>query len=234
MSNKIEQLNKDTHKKVKLKPNTDFSHLENQHMAPVVIHEFGSVATELPIVFVKNELNNDEFMAVAMLGLKENENLLVKDKKWVGYYLPASFTHYPLSLMPNPEDNNQYIIHIISDSECVNEKEGEALFNEDGSETEFFTSHRQALENLFMAARATVEFVKTLSEMDMFEARTINFAVGEDKRSVTGVYTINFDKFNQLGEKEFNILKEKGYLSAIFAHFISINQIQRLINRIND
>jgi len=233
MSSKIEQLNKESHKNLKLKPNTDFSHLKNQHLAPVVIHEFYSVATDLPIVFVKNEEINDDFMAVTMLGLKAEENLLLDGNKWTGYYLPASFTHYPLSLMPNPNDPKQYVINIVMDCEAVNEEEGEALFNEDGSETEFFTQHRQSLENLYMSAKGTIDFVKAITKLDLLEPLTINFTIGDEKRAVTGVHAINQEKFHNLSDKDFNELKEKGYLNLIYAHFVSMNQIQRLINRIS-
>ncbi|MDH5434936.1 MAG: SapC family protein [Gammaproteobacteria bacterium] len=233
MSKKFEQLNKETHKNLKLKINTDFSHLAKQHIAPVVMHEFYSVATDLPIVFVKNEELGDEFMAVAMLGLKSDENLLIEGKKWIGYYMPASYTHYPLSLIPNPDDSKQYMINIFMDSEAISEKEGEAIFNQDGSETEFFNQKRQALENFYMSARGTVDFVKAITKLDLLEELTINFTIGDEKRAVTGVHAINQEKFHNLSDKDFNELKEKGYLNLIYAHFVSMNQIQRLINRIS-
>ncbi|HBF45668.1 MAG TPA: multidrug transporter, partial [Shewanella frigidimarina] len=68
MPNQITLLEQTKHGDLKLTP-SDFSHVAEQHIVPVTLHEINRAATEYPIVFVKNSDTN-EFQSVAMLGLK--------------------------------------------------------------------------------------------------------------------------------------------------------------------
>lgn len=227
----IAALNPEVHGKVKLTLNKDFSHLEKHNVSPLIVHEIATAAADLPVVFIKNS-NNDEYVCVALLGLKEEENLLVKAGKWDGMFIPAGYTHYPLSLVPMPEDPKRYTITIDMASETISETEGEALFNEDGTESEHMQSRRKALENYYQAAMTTRSFVKELADLELLEEQGFSFDVNGQKRNVTGVHIVNEQKFNELSDEAFLDLKKKGFLGPIFAHLLSLRQTQRLVARI--
>lgn len=228
---KVAALSAKDHGNLKLTLNKDFSHVAKHNVSPLVVHEIGTAAADLPVVFIKNAKNED-YICVVLLGLKDEENLVVKDGRWDSLFLPAGYTHYPLSLVPMPEDANRYTITIDMAGQTISETEGEALFNDDGSESEHLQSRRKALENYYQAAIATRNFVKELADLDLFEEQGFSFEVEGQKRSVTGVHIINEKKFNELSDEVFLELKKKGYLAPIYSHLISLKQTQRLVGRI--
>ena len=231
MESKIAQLSKDLHAKVKLKLNNNFDHVASHHITPVIVHEIGNAAADLPVAFVKNSETND-YICVALLGLKDGENLLVENGRWMGAFIPAGYTHYPLSIVPHPDDQSRYSLTIDMASETISEDDGEALFNEDGSESEYLQKRRKALENYYQCAIATREFIRTLAELDLLTEQGFSFEVEGDKRNVTGIHIVDEAKFNQLADEVILDLRKKGYLGAIYAHMMSLKQTQRLVNRI--
>lgn len=231
MESKVAQLSKDLHSQVKLKLNNNFEHVAQHHITPVIVHEIGNAAADLPVAFVKNSETSD-YICVALLGLKDGENLLVEDGRWVGAFIPAGYTHYPLSLVPHPDDQSKYSLTIDMASDTISETEGEALFNEDGSESEYLQKRRKSLENYYQCAVATREFIRTLNELELLHEQGFSFDVDGDKRSVTGIHIVDEAKFNALPDETILELRKKGYLGAIYAHMMSLKQTQRLVNRI--
>ncbi len=231
MSTNIAPLNRNDHKNVRIDLNDSYKHLEKHHMAPVIVHEIADAAAELPVVFIKNP-GSEQYISVALLGLKAEENLIIKDGRWTRSFVPAGYTHYPLALVPNPEDPNKYTVTIDMDSKAVSEEGGKALFNEDGSETEFLEYCRKALEAYYKSAMVTKEFVATLAQLDLLQPQSFSFAVGEDKRNVSGLHIVDEKKLNELSDEQFTDLRKKNYLMPIYAHLISLKQTQRLVNEI--
>ena len=230
MQSTIVQLNNKEHQNIKLTPNHDFTHVASHHVTPVLMQELGRVAADLPVAFIKNSETGD-YLCVALLGLKEGENLLVKDGQWQGTFIPAGYTHYPLALVPYPEDAKKYVITIDMASNAVSDN-GDALFNEDGTESEYLQKRRQALETYYKCAIATREFTKTLVALELLEEKGFTIEVGEDKRKVTGIHVVNEEKFNALPDDKIVELHKKGYLGAVYAHMISLSQTPRLVNRL--
>lgn len=232
MQSNLAILNGKDHVNVKLSPNKDFAHIADHHMTQILAHEMAHAAQELPVVFIQAE-DNESFYCVALLGLKEGENLLVnKENRWQAGFIPAGYTHHPLSLAPHPTDDSQYSITIDMDSDTVSETEGSALYNEDGSETEELLERRKALEIYYRSSLVTKDFNTIIKDLGLLEPLRISFAVGEDKRDVTGVFAIDEKKLNALSDEQFLDLRKKGCLAPIYAHLVSLKQLQRLINRI--
>ena len=230
MQSNIAQLSNEAHKNVKLVVNKNFEHVTGHHMTPVIMQEIPRVASELPVAFVKNS-QTDDYMCVGILGLKEGENLMVKDGAWQGSFIPAGYTHFPLSLVPYPEDDSKYAITIDTDSNAIND-EGDALFNEDGSETEYLQTRRKSLETYYKCAIATREFTKTLLDMELLTEQGFSFEMGDDKRNVTGLHIVDEEKFNALSDEQIIDLRKKGYLAPIYAHLMSLAQMNQLVKRI--
>ena len=86
------------HGKLRLNELRDFTQFATQHLVPVVFQEFYTLATEFPLVFVRNSESGD-FVHVAMMGLTKNRNLYCQSPQWTPAYIPASFLLAPLSLV---------------------------------------------------------------------------------------------------------------------------------------
>jgi hypothetical protein len=51
---------------------------------------------------------------------------------------------------------------------------------------------------------------------------------GDQVRNITGCYVINEERLNNFSDAKFLEVRQKGYLPAIYAHLISLAQIERL------
>ncbi|WP_137222205.1 SapC family protein [Shewanella sp. MEBiC00475] len=225
MPNQITLLEQTKHGDLKLIP-SDYSHIAEQHIVPVTLHEINRAATEYPIVFVKNSDTN-EFQSVAMLGLKPGQNLSVKDGKWLGLYIPAVVRDYPLGLIVNPDVKDKVWIGIREKAKEVNKTEGQALF-EDGKETPFLEARKKALISHYEQDQATRGILGYLAEKGLLINQTLTVDVAGEKRNINGLYLIDEAKLNELSDEEFIELKKRGLLGPIYGHLGSLNQVNRL------
>jgi hypothetical protein len=225
MSNLITLLDPAKHNELKVTP-SDYSHLTEQHIVPVALHEMIHAATEYPIVFIKNT-DTGEFQSVAMLGLKPGQNLSVKDGKWLGLYVPAVVRDYPLGLVLNPEVKDKVWIGIREQSNAVSKTEGQALF-EENKETPFLEARKQALISHYEQDQMTRGILGSLAEQGLLIGQTLTVDIAGEKRNINGLYVIDEQKLNALSDDAFLDLKKRGLLGPIFSHLGSLNQINRL------
>ncbi|MCC2607261.1 SapC family protein [Planctobacterium marinum] len=227
---KIEQLNNKLHQNLRVKPNTDVSDLKEQNLLPLVIAEFASAAVEFPICFVQNP-NNQRYQVVALMGIERGENLFVKEDKWDASYMPARYTHAPFGLLRNPDDDTQYGIAIDVEHTQVSETEGQALFTEDGEETEFLKKQKEAMAKYLEQEHITTLFAKELAEKEMLVTRNISVNIGEKRMSVDGVAMVDEEKLNNMSDEDFLELRKKGMLPSIYMHLNSMRQVNNLMKR---
>lgn len=222
---RVVPLHQDQHANLKVKDVTDFSIIQNEHIIPLVVHEFVGACTDMPIIFVK-DVNTGHFQVVAMLGLKPKENLLLQDGKWEPVYVPALVKHAPFRLIPTADNSDQLMLGIDEDSVLCGE--GEALYNEDKSETEYLVKRKEAVIDFFEKSQVTGGFITIIRQLDLLVERTVGVTIEDDRVNLNGLYVIDEEKLMALPEDKFMDLKKRGFLPAIYAHMISINQIGRL------
>ncbi|UJF23101.1 SapC family protein [Shewanella sp. OMA3-2] len=225
MSNQITLLDHAKHGDLKIIA-SDFSHVVDQHIVPVTLHEIARAATEYPIVFVKNN-DTGEFQSVAMLGLKPGQNLSVKDGKWLGLYIPAVVRDYPLGLILNPDVKDKVWIGVREEAKDISKTDGQALF-EGEQETPFLESRKKALIAHYEEDQATRGILGFLAEKELLVSQTLTVDVAGEKRNINGLYLIDEQKLNQLADEDFLELKKRGLLGPIFGHLGSLNQVNRL------
>ncbi|NVJ98008.1 MAG: SapC family protein [Alphaproteobacteria bacterium] len=211
-----------------MKAAVDFSRLEKDHILPIVAHEFISVANDAPVIFIKHE-ETGRFVPAALLGLKPGENLIVsKDGTWTAQYVPGIVATYPFRLMSSEHDQTQLIMAIDEDADCLSRDEGIPLFDENGKETEFMQNREVAVQTYFEHNQVTDGFIRILTELELLNERTLTVEAGGDKINLNGIYAIDEVKLNTLPDDKFSDLRQRGFLPAIYAHLISLNQIRRL------
>ena len=186
----IVQLNKEQHQKLKLIEKPELSFAENSNMLPVLAQEVPQLASELPLVFVKNA-ETGEFTLVAILGLQEKQNLMIHDGKWLGDNLPSCLTHSPLGLSINPNDKTQFAVTINTDSKNISEAEGHSLFTEDGAESDYLKKRIEILKNYYQCGESTHQFTKLMVDLELLEQQTLNYEFEGQKRSVSGIYLVS-------------------------------------------
>jgi len=228
MFKSIVPITKEAHKKMKVKPLSDFNFAKEVHLASIMVHEFSRAASTYPIVFLEDK-EKDQFRPTVLLGLNAGENLFVQeDGKWKASYIPAIIRRYPFSLAKTKEDN-RYTVCLDEDSDLVNDKEGQELFNKDGEPAEVMETVKQYLGELQQMEKFTEEFCEYMSHLNMFTPLNMKVRVGQELKSISGAYVLNEERLNSLSDAKYLELREKRYLPVMYAHLSSLAQIERLL-----
>ncbi len=222
-------LNFEQHKNVKITGQFSAESMEGRHVVPLMLQEFTAAAPHYPIFFL--QINEKQYSAVGVFGLKEGQNLLLKDGKFEGNYLPAAIRCYPFTLAQASEE--QLILCINEQADNVSSNEGQALFNDDGSQTEFFQGINNFFRDYIDANTANKNVLDQIVEMGLLRADGLQYrdAAGNESR-VNGFFVIDQEKFNALSDEQFLTLRKFGVLPAIYAHFASLERIGNLISRL--
>jgi hypothetical protein len=224
-------LNSVTHKSVKIAPVTSFKYANNLNSVVVVGQEFLEAAKFYPVVFTKTK--EEEIIPVALLGLRNNENLFVDaDGKWKeGAYVPAFFRRYPFILASNVGQDGSFAVCVDSAFEGFGGKDGMALFDDKGDQTKEFKRVIEFLQTFQAQHGATVELVKSLKELDLFRDVSANITLPKgEKLGFAKLMMVDETKMMALGDEQALELFRKGYLSWIYAHLYSLSNFRPLMN----
>ncbi len=228
---KIVPLNKNAHAKTKVKNAANFPQVADQHLIPVVVQEFIPVSSSFPIIFVRENPESDNFVAVALMGLEKGENLYVSSEKYDEIYAPAALRSYPFSIASD-EKKEQYFVCIDENSDLVSEEEGEDLFNAEGEETEYLTKRRDFTGKFVENMQITSGFVKVLQENDLLVPNDLSVRLENGQSfNLNGIFRVDEEKLNALPIEKFEDFRKRGVLPAVYAHLNSLQQVQRLAKR---
>lgn len=228
MFQKIVPVSKERHALTKIKDVSSFEFASNFHIAYVTLQEFTRAASIFPIVFLEDK-DKDEFRPVVMLGLNAGSNLFVDGNgKWMASYVPAIIRRYPFALAPS-NDDGQYVVCIDEESSLVSNTEGSPLFDDKGEPTQVIENVKRYLSELQQMDAFTMGFCKFLAEHNMFTPLNMRVRDNDQVKNITGCYVINEERLNNLSDERFVDIKNKRYLPAIYAHLISLAQMERLV-----
>ena len=222
-------LNVNEHKNHKFKRHLDLKHTSEMHMTPICVQEFSAVCHEYPILFVKDS-ETGQFRAVALLGIKPKENVYYKEGDWNADYLPEYLRQYPFVLTIDPNNKDQGMLCFDADSESVNEAEGEALFNEDGSQSDFTRNIGEFIATYNAKMQSTVNFCKELVDKNLLVSKNLELQLAnEEKYNLTGLYIIDEEKIQELSDEDYLSLRKNNLLAAIYAQLLSLSRINKLL-----
>jgi len=226
---KIVPLNLEKQGKYHIIDSDDYSRFANQQLIPVVAQEFSAIASEFPIVFVKNS-ETGQFISVAIMGLQSGINLYCQSKQWPAAVTPLGFSNAPLSLVKSTSNTEQLMVCLDEESECCSQESGQALFNAKGEQTPYLEKRIKALLDMADFTRQTQGICQLLAEKQLLTSRQLSVNLGTDKEpcQIDGIYLVDEAKLNKLSSEEFAELRSKGLLPIIYAHLNSLHQIGRL------
>jgi SapC len=229
MFEKMVPVNKERHANFKVKPSTNFEFASKFHIAYVTMHEFVRAAATYPIVFLEDK-EADDFRPVVLMGLDVGENLFIgEDGNWEASYVPAMIRRYPFALTKVP-DKDRYVVCVDEASDLLSETEGNAIFDEEGNPTQVIENVRQYLAELQQMDQLTHEFTKFLGTHNLLTPMNMRVNAADQVKNITGCYVINEERLNNFSDSLFLEVRQSRYLPAIYAHLISLPQIERLVN----
>jgi hypothetical protein len=227
MFEQVVPVDKERHAGKKVRMSNDFGFASKFHISYITLHEFARVASIYPVMFLEDQAN-DQFRPVVLMGLDAGENLFVDAQgQWSASYIPAIIRRYPFALTKAPEAD-RYIVCVDEGSDLLSDTEGAPMFDEQGNPTQVIENVKRYLGELQQMDQMTHEFGKFLVQNNLLTPLNMRVNAADQVRNITGCYVINEERLNNFSDLKFQEVRQKGYLPAIYAHLISLSQIERL------
>ena len=221
-------VNKARHEGKKIKQVQGFGFAADFHIASIMVHEFARASSLYPVVFLEDK-EQDSFRPVVLMGMDAGENLFVgADGKWQASYVPAIIRRYPFALASAGEEG-KFTVCIDEGSDLISDTEGLPLFNEQGEPAEALENVKRYLGELQQMDAFTNEFCKYMVAHNMLTPLNMRVQQADQVKNINGCYVINEERLNGLSVDGFMELRDKRYLPAVYAHLLSLAQIERLM-----
>lgn len=229
--NKPVPLNRDLHRRVRLKQTPgNFSFAQSTNSIPLAGVEFAAAARDYPVVFSGTDIHNTT--PVILVGLDQDENYFVDSEgHWQGAYVPAFVRRYPFVLAE--KNGEQFTVCVDEAYPGFNAEDGEPLFDEAGKERPFLKSALDFLSEYQGRMRQTQAFVRRLHEWELVKPQVIQVAP-KDKPpfALQGIQVVDEQRLLKLDDTRLQTLFRSGELGWIYAHLISLGNLQRLSVRL--
>ena len=221
-------VNKARHEGKKIKQVEGFGFAADFHIASIMVHEFARAASLYPVVFLEDK-EQDSFRPVVLMGMDAGENLFVgANGKWQASYVPAIIRRYPFALASAGEEG-KFTVCIDEGSDLISDTDGLPLFNEQGEPAEALENVKRYLGELQQMDAFTNEFCKYMVAHNMLTPLNMRVQQADQVKNINGCYVINEERLNGLSVDGFMELRDKRYLPAVYAHLLSLAQIERLM-----
>lgn len=193
---------------------------------PVGLSEIPQIARSYPIVFPA-----DGSGAVAVVGLRDNENLFVNASgHWrEAVYVPAYVRRHPFIFL-NDVKGRRLVLCIDEAAECLNETEGEPLFVE-GQRSPALQAALEFTTAFQTQHDACVEFVAELARADLLVERDARITLNDgESRQVNGFRIVDEERLNAIPDDTFLDWRRKGWLGLLYCHLVSLNNWAGLVD----
>jgi len=179
-------------------------------------------------------VGGDKIVPVAMLGLREGENLFVGGEgKWGAGYIPAFVRRYPFVLAEL--EGQQMGVCIDEAYSGLNEKDGEALFDDKGANTPFLQNALDFLNRYQVEYMRTDRFCQRLKDAGLLMEMNAKADLFDGTSfMVNGLMIVDERKLLQMGDKEALEIFRSGELSWVYAHLVSLSNMNRLVDKLAD
>lgn len=219
------------HATLGLKKNFGLGFTAGVNAVPINMIEMPQICHFYPIAFSPD----DNATPVALVGLRDNENLFINDKgEWdAEAYIPAYIRRYPFIFSEMPgSDQLTLCIDMVSD---VTEEGGEqSFFDAEGKGTALAQNALEFCKSYHAAAQQTLDFSRMLAQSGLLVDRRAEINVlGNRRISFAGFKIVDEEKLSKLDDKVFLEWRSKGYLPFLYAHLFSGAQWQRLTRLLN-
>jgi len=222
-------LNRTAHKSAKVGAVSDFLFAAKTNSVMLTSVEFVEACKEYPVVFARA---GDKVVPVALLGLRDDENVFVDIKgKWDARYIPAFVRRYPFVLAETGGD--ELTVCIDEASAAFNAEAGEALFDAKGNNSAFLESALNFINAYQAQFRRTEAFVKHLETLSLFTQMSAKAEMADGRNYLlNGLMAVDEQKLLSLDKTKTQALLKTGELGWIYAHLVSLSNMSRLVDRL--
>lgn len=226
-------LNREKHRSLRLQSESNgYSFADDTNSIPVAVTEFSQACRHYPIVFAGDEA--EKSTPAILVGLRANENLFVDaEGNWSSDYIPAFVRRYPFVLAEQGEADD-FTVCVDETYAGFSEKEGEPLFEDDGTEGAFLKRAISFLTSYQNEMKRTQSFAARLNELGLLESKVVRSQPtdGEEPVSLRGFFVVNEQKLQSLTDASLRQLLSSGELAWIYAHLFSLANVEALSRRL--
>jgi hypothetical protein len=222
-------LNRDKHRGRRIQPAAGFGFARNANSLYLAGVEFTEACKEYAIVFTKQA--GGKVAPVVVLGLRNRENLFVDEQeRWTAAYIPAFVRRYPFVLAELPGE--QMGVCIDEAFPGLNEKEGEALFDEQGGNTQFLQNALDFLQRYQLEYLRTENFCNRLAEAGLLVEMSAKADLVDGRSfTVAGLMVVDEKKLGELPDDQALALFRTGELHLVSMHLLSLSNLSKLVDR---
>ncbi|MEP6906951.1 MAG: SapC family protein, partial [Pseudoxanthomonas sp.] len=165
-------------------------------------------------------------------GLRSRENLFVDDEgRWSGTYVPAFVRRYPFVLAELPGQNVGVCIDEAFTG--LNEREGEALFDAQGSNTPFLQNAMDFLQQYQREYVRTEAFCRRLQDAGLLREMNAKADLVDGRSFTVGsLLVVDEPKLMALPDATVLSLFRTGEIHLISMHLMSLSNMQGLVERV--
>lgn len=231
------QLNRAAHRDYRLVAGEpDFSIARELNSLPLAVTEFVQAGRDYPIVFAGDRA--DSVVPAALVGLRAGENLLVDAAgQWAeGRYVPAFLRRYPFVLAEREAGSEDFTVCLDAAYPGLRESgdEGVALFDADGQDGPLMTNALQFLQEYQVHLARTRAFTAAVVRHDLLVSRQISItAASGEQFTLNGFHVVDEQKLRALKGKALQELAQSGDLGWIYAHLMSLGNVEGLGRRLD-
>lgn len=209
---------------------------DDEMLAQTFSGEFRALQAHYPIVFQKTA--DDGFRSVALLGLRQNENLFLERRpyadgaRWDAHYLPMAVERLPFWIGIAEDEP---MLHIDLDHPRVvrGGSEGQPLFLEHGGSTAYLEHSASLLRALHEGLREDAGFLAALRRYELLEPFSLDIRLDERTQHVlSGFHTIDERRLRDLDAPALHALSQAGHLEAAYMALASLSHLRDLIDRL--
>lgn len=228
---KPEPLSIEAHGKLGVDPvEQPYSFVASTNIVPLTVTEFAPAALSYPVIFV-----GDARQPVAVLGLRQGENLFVSDAGAFNpeAYIPAYVRRYPF-VFANDEVQKRLILCVDRDAPFIKEGGATPLFV-DGKPSPYVEQAMEFCNNFEQERQRTEAFVKVLTDLDLLETREAVFTprnpdgTTAPSQKIAEYFAVSEEKLKALPADKLVELRDNGALGQIYTHLVSLLGWDRLI-----
>ena len=224
------QLDNNTHRDLRVVTTRGAAWGDDEMTTLVFVSEFRSVQAYYPIVFQAAD-NGPGLQAVALLGLRNGENLFLDAHGWDAPYIPLALERGPFMI---GRGGDQLMIHVDMDSPRIGRGEGEPAFLAHGATTEYLERINAVLGAIHHGVETMPAFVAALLRHELLESFVLDIEAADGSQNrLAGFHTINEERLAALDTLALAELHAQGWLAAIYMTLASTAHLRDLIDRYN-
>jgi hypothetical protein len=235
---KTELLNNVSHMNLRVMTQNSAKYGDNVGTVQVFPSEFEALQKEYPIFFRK-DAESGQLQTIAMLGLKQDENLFLDENNWNANYIPSVISRGPFLIgfqdqSSDGGDEKTLVVHVDMDNSRISTTEGKTVFTESGGQTPYLNNINAILMNMYDGVQISKILYAALTALDLIEPVNLDIELANGERHrLHGNYTVSEKKLMALDGDALSKLNAAGLLKFAFLMITSMSNVKKLVDMKN-